>query len=217
VLLSHLSAWETPENVVATVKEWIREFSRLSVMRSEMIVSFDEKTSRQIGSYAPLQSLIEPVEAHKVFTIRRGREKEVRDILEAMGYDPRVPELENVPVPAVEQLIFKDTWEEFTVVHDFENQVHSPARTVSSGKYSEELKTRELNELYHVIDYALLMGHAVKFEYEGSPYIKQDIYAIIPKKIVNGTEPIVEGTVEKAGAVKKFYMKRIKRIGVLSK
>ncbi len=216
VLITHLSQWETPVNVLETVKEWIREFSRLSVVSSEMIVSFDEKTSRQIGSYEPLQSFIERIDAHAVFTVKKGREKEVRDILAAMGYDPRVPGMQSAKAPALERMVFKDTWEEFTIIHDFNKPSQPRSRPVASGKYSSELRERELNELFHVVDYAILMGYAIQFEYEGSPYIRQDVYTVIPKKIINDTDPFIEGTIEESKAKKKFFMKRIKRIGVLS-
>lgn len=216
VLVSHLSEWETPVNVIETVKEWIREFSRISVLSAETIVTFDEKTSRQINSYRALEALIEPLDTHAVFAIKKGREREVRDILTAMGFDPRVPEMQGVTFPTAERIILKDTREECTLSYDFDGPAQPVSRPVPSGKYSEELQERELNELFHVIDYAVLMGHALKFEYEGSPYIKQGIYTIRPVKITNDTEPVVEGKSEESKAVKKYYMKRIKRIGVLA-
>ena len=60
------------------------------------------------------------------------------------------------------------------------------------------------------------MGHSLRLEYEGSPYLKRGTYTIAPLKLENGVEPYIEGKTETSGAHKKYYIKRIKRIGVKS-
>ncbi len=214
VLISHLSSWGAPENIITTVKEWIREFSRLCMIDAATIITFGEKTGKQISSYYPLSDIIEPVNAESVFVVKKGREKEARDLLINMGFDPRVPEIQQPePVPAVKMLM-EDIDEELTLSLEFRAESKALSRTVPSGKYSEELKELEVNEMLHVIDYAILMGHSVKIEYEGSPYLKQGQYTVAPLKLVNGTEPYVEGKIETSGITKKYYIKKIKRIGV---
>ena len=216
VLLSHLGKWGAPKNVISTVKEWIREYLRLCIIKGDMIVTLDEKTSMQISSYGPLRGIIEPVNADSVFHVKKGREKEVLDLLIAMGFDPRVPEVQHPkPVPA-QSILAEDFDEELTLSLDFEVEAKRKSRPMPSGKYSEELKELSINELFHVIDYAILMGHSLRLEYEGSPYLKQGIYTIIPIKLENGVEPYIEGKSESSGALKKYYIKRIKRIGVRS-
>jgi len=216
-LIASLQKWEAPENVVATVKEWIREFSRLCIIKNETIIVADEKTSMQVSSYAPLKNLIEPLKVYSAFTVKKGREEDVRNLLLTMGFDPRVPEAHQPKPPSAQSLLPKDAPEELTLFTEFvQNQTKSEARPITSGKYSEELKKLELNELFHVVDYAILMGHVLKLEYEGSPYLKQGVYLLSPVKLVNGADAFVEGKIETSGTPKKFYIKRIRRIGVKS-
>ena len=216
VLLSHLGKWGAPENVITTVKEWIREYLRLCIIKGDMIITFDEKTSMQISSYGPLRDIIEPLNADSVFSVKKGREKDALELLITMGFDPRVPEVQlPKPIPA-HRILAEDFDEELTLSLDFEVESKKESRPVPSGKYSEELKELGVNELFHVIDYAILMGHSLRLEYEGSPYLKRGIYTIAPLKLENGVEPYIEGKTETSGAHKKYYIKRIKRIGVKS-
>ena len=60
------------------------------------------------------------------------------------------------------------------------------------------------------------MGHSLKLEYEGSPYLKRGTYTITPLRLENGVEPYVEGKSETTRVSKKYYLKRIRKIGVQS-
>lgn len=216
VLIDRLGRWGAPENIKTTVKEWIREFSRLCLIDAAAIITFDEKTGRQIRSYHPLSDMVEPVDAESVFIVKKGREREVRDLLTAMGFDPRVPEIQQPKPVSAAKMLMEDIDEELTLSLEFQAEQKILSHTVPSGKYSAELKKLEINELFHVIDYAILMGHRVKIEYEGSPYLKQGQYTLTPLQLVNGLEPYVEGKIEGSGLLKKYYIKKIKRIGVRS-
>jgi hypothetical protein len=81
------------QNVVKTVDEWIREFSRLFVCRGPVLVSASEKVTRQIASLEPLRRHLAAVDAHAVFSIRPGSEDKVLDVLEKLGFDTRAPGL----------------------------------------------------------------------------------------------------------------------------
>ncbi|MBN1981435.1 MAG: hypothetical protein JW795_07890 [Chitinivibrionales bacterium] len=217
-LIQMLVQWHAPENVVETIREWIREFSRLYIINDSTIMVFDQKACNQISQYEPLSQLIEPVAPLAVFKIKNGCEEQVRAALTDMGYDPRMPHkttfvTSSVDLPA---LHLPETEEEMSLVVDFNEKIKTLSHKLKSGKYSEELKELDKNELYHVIDYAILMGYSLKIEYEGSPYIRQGVYSIEPKKLVNGKDPVIEGTSETSSIVKRFYLKKIKKIGVQS-
>lgn len=217
-LLGYLDDWQAPDNVRITVDEWIREFGRLSQSAADILTSADERTTMQIEGYEPICQYIEAIEAHKVFRIKPGCARRVWEMLSNMGFDPRLPMRRELPaaLSAADRL---DTVEqsrspELTIETDFSQVAQQESRRMSAGKYSPELKELELTEMFHVIDYAILMGCWLNVDYEGSPYIKAGEYRLLPAAINKGAEPTVEGAVEPTRKAKKMYIKRIKRIGV---
>ena len=137
-------------------------------------------------------------------------------MLISMSFDPRVPEIQQPKPVSAAKMLIEDIDEELTLSLEFQAEPKALSHTMPSGKYSEELKELEVNEMFHVIDYAILMGHRVKIEYEGSPYLKQGKYMVVPLKLLNGVEPYMEAKIETSGITKKYYIKKIKRIGVRS-
>ena len=81
-------------------------------------------------------------------------------------------------------------------------------------KYGSELKVLDTSEIVHVIDYAILTGGVVSFDYEGSPYLKQGIYTVKPLSFQKGIDPAFEGEVTRTKSKKMFYLRKIRKIGV---
>jgi hypothetical protein len=208
-----LTGWRAPDNVVSTVKEWIREFSRIYFTTDAAIVSFEEKATRQILSYQPLRRLVEPVRADCVFRIRNGHENEVRRILTGMGFDPRVPAELHEKLPKQEPADLADAPLVVPVVH-FEQGEAAVPHTLREGKYSQTLKELDISNMLHVLEYAILMGQAVSFEYAGSSFIRKGPYTVRPQSVHKAPEPSLEGTVLPKGTKKKFLLKSIVKIGV---
>ena len=73
-----------------------------------------------------------------------------------------------------------------------------------------------MSDLFHVLDYAVLMGQAVSFEYRGSPLIKKGLYKVSPLNVQKTEEPFLEASVLPKKTRKKFLLKCITRIGVES-
>ncbi len=217
-MVSLLESWRAPDNVLATVREWIREFSRLSQSAADILVSADERTSMQVETFEPIRQCLEPVHAHRVYRIKAGYARRVREMLANMGYDPRLPKHRELPSSgsAVEQLGAgeRELLDGLRVETEFAAAPPADKPRISLGKYSADLKELELTELFHVIDYAILMGYYLKVDYEGSPYIKSGHYRLLPSSISKGIDPTVEGAVEPTRKMKRFYIKRITRIGV---
>jgi len=212
-LLSQLSRWQTPGNIVATVKEWVREFTRLSVDSGSFVISAEAAISAQLISYAPLRQCVEPVPAHSFFKVKKGRERQVWDLLQTLGFDPRTPQdtpsAGDAGAPAAYAPVRRP-------VADFGDLggADVPERA-PSGKYSSEMKKLELNDLFHVLDYAILMGYQVKVEYRGSPGIRRGAYLLHPESYQKGAEPQLIGQTKPSGTVRTFIMKQIDTIGVL--
>jgi len=203
-----------PHNVAETVKEWIREFSRIYLTTSASVVSFDEKATRQLTAYEPLRNLVTPAQPHSVFMIRRGREEEVRRLLVEMGFDPRAPgerqvekrragiEIAPEPAPAIVPMV------------SFEQQAAEPPRPVRAGKYGERLKELDMGDMLHVVDYAVIMGKALAVDYLGSPGIKKGMHIVSPLSLYKEGEPYFEAGTTSGKSKRKFMLKKIKRIGV---
>lgn len=214
LIITHLLKWQAPSNVLETVKEWIREYSRLSILNTSTIISCDENTSKQISAYLPLSESIEEVKADKVFKIKKGREQEVKGMLSSMGFDSRVPELKIAkPVPADCFWTHKSE-NEFIVVFDFEKIIHHPDKKIKSGKYSEDLKELEMSDIVHVIDYAILMNNKLIIEYGGCEKIEKGMYTFIPRKISSDTDQVIEGVEIETFELRRYTIKKIIRIGV---
>jgi hypothetical protein len=213
-LISFLLLWHAPDNVVATVAEWIREFSRLYMHRSALVASFDDKTTLLLQTHQPLQDLIVPVGAHAVFFVREGSEKQVHDILDAMGFDDRFP-AEVTPPPAEPVAgIIEPPAPSLVPVFDLAIPDKESEIAIKTGKYSAELKQLDPGELMHVIDYAILIGNTITIDYQGSQAIRKGIYTLRPTHLQKTTEPILEGVVEPALKIKTFHVKKISKIGV---
>jgi hypothetical protein len=215
-IISHLVTWEAPDNIIETVREWIREYSRVGIIKNDVILAFDEKSSLQISSYEAMKDIIEPLTAHTVYKIKKGRENEVMDQLKTMGFDPRMPEVKSPQQESAKSLVLTDTVEEPEVSFNFKTTAKNGSRPVTSGKYSEELKELDISEMCHVIDYAILMGHGLKIEYEGNADLKEGTYTIAPQKFKNGVESYIDGKDVVSGKCNRYYIKEIKKIGVKS-
>ncbi|MBN2188501.1 MAG: hypothetical protein JW699_03525 [Chitinispirillaceae bacterium] len=216
VVLGRLEAWRAPRNVIETVREWIREFQRLSITSCPMLVAADEKVAFEIGAYGPLRGLLEPVPAHTLFRIRPGAEVAVKGILETMGYDYRMPCRDDIRAavnggggaPACRS----EQWEPVVGVGACKE---TPAMLLEmrGKKYGAGLKTFDLNETMHVIDFAILTGQGLMIDYGGSHRLRRGIYATKPYSRTGGAEPLLEGSLS-GGRKKRFHIRRINRIGV---
>jgi hypothetical protein len=215
-LLVLLDQWQSPENVTETVKEWIREFSRVCMIHDPTVVAFDSNTALQLNEYPMIKDLLEPLKADTVFTIKKGFEKQVRKILLSMGFDPRIPAVQSPPEDSFEEFLFKNQNDEFRLCLDFDHPNQKVSRPLTSGKYSDELKELEVNEIFHVIDYAILMGEKLEFEYMGCEKVNKGRYIVTPSKFNTEGEAKLEGLINNLEESSIFLIKNIKMIGVKS-
>ena len=217
-----LRARNASANVIKTVDEWMREFSRLFVCGGPMLMTADEKVTRQIASFEPLRKHIVEVSAHTVFGIRPGSEQKVQDILEKLGFDTRTSGgLADIVVKHEEKAsdmrndirAVQEQWQPLT---DFSSTPEPTKPAMRWTKYSSELKALEISELIQVVDYALLTGNALRIDYDGSASIKQSIYTVMPVSIDKGIDAAVEAEIPCVRGRKQFYLNKIKRIGVVA-
>jgi hypothetical protein len=231
-VLAWLAEWAAPANVIATVREWVREFYRLYLSSGSMLITTDEKVSFQIASFVPLKQYLEPMPSHSVFRIRHGTEDKVREFLGQMGFDHRMPDRDRhdrdrpgmqktvanaaetaqvsapVPPPAGDQS--SETWEP---VVDIAAKTEIKPLVLRGKKYGAGLKTLDLNEIMHIIDYAILTGTELVLDYAGSPFIKKGEYTVVPRTCNKGTDPQLDATL-KNGLKKQFHVRKISKIGV---
>ena len=215
--LGWLSEWHAPGNVLETVKEWLREFNRLYITDGSMLISNDERVTKQIESFEPLRSLLQPVSAHAFYTVKKGSEEKIRELLKNLGFDHRMPGQEHGAVPGERMYEEEPSPERWEAIIEPESGVAEVPGAMRGTKYGRELKRLDANETVHVIDYAILTGQNLIFEYEGSPYVKQNTYTVIPHSCQKGIEPMFEGELLSTHSRKQFYVKKIRRIGVLSR
>ena len=198
-ILSWLAEWNTPANVVETLREWIREYYRLYIADEPVLVSCDEKVTGEIASYEPLAGLIERVPAVAVFRIKPGAGESVRQVLSSMGYDYRMPTVEPPGAGHVQRRAARPD-----AANVFEPVVFGSGRPAENAmlkgkKYGSGLKALDLNETMHIIDYAILTGHELTVEYGGSPLIKKGLYTFFPTAISGSAEPMLDGSDSGAG------------------
>jgi hypothetical protein len=164
--------------------------------------------------------MLKPLEqAHTLFLVKKGREKIVRDVLTEMGYDPRVPHPtapraethEKFPQAPAAQYV---TGRTPVLTFDSVKEETTSASGIRSGKYSSELKALDSNEMYHVIDYAILMGRKIKIDYSGTPGVRRGVYTVVPESVQRGKDPCLKARVASTGNERQFDVRKISRIGV---
>lgn len=215
-IIESLEKWRAPANVTETVREWIREFHRLSLATGSILITSEENITDQIASCQPLSECIERIHVHSIFRIKPGCENTVREIVRKLGFDDRMPK----PPAAVYTMENIDTllkppqisWT--PVLDDYQTQKPA-APSIRGTKYGAELKPLDLSEMVQVIDYAILTGQKIAISYEGSPYVRKAIYTVTPSLCSKGVEPLLEGTIQPSGVRKQFYVKKISSIGVV--
>jgi hypothetical protein len=191
------------------VQEWIREFNRLCVTTGAMLLVCDEKVEYQLTAFEPLCGLVEKVPAHAVYRIRPGSEEQVRTVLGSMGFDDRMPRRDALRQKEPASLPF-DTWEPILTE---QAQGTGASLALRGKKYGAGLKSFDLNETIHIIDYAILTGQELVFEYDGSPYVKKGTYTVQPRSCTKGADPMLE-VAEHNGRSRRFMVRNISAIGV---
>jgi hypothetical protein len=204
-------------NVIETVKEWVREFSRIFMETGAIVVSSEEKVTKQLRSYGPLAQFLTPLPAHCIFKVTQGREETVSALLVEMGFDPRSPLSHSSESPGERHgdsgsLVKKEP--KLAPLFDFDQNEEQSGCRLQQGKYSSQMKALEPTELIHVIDFALLMGCNLRIEYNGSPGVRKGMYLVHPLKSQKSPEPLLEAETGRTPVKKAFLLERIARIGV---
>lgn len=217
-IIEWLQKWNAPSNVIETIREWLREFNRLYITDREILVSSDERVSAQIRGFDLLKGLIEEIPVHAVYLIKKGSEQKVKDILSGIGFDYRMPGQEATEGLSAQELLEKTAvqprkWVPYIEIAAEESDVQAMRGT----KYGNELKELDISEIVHVIDYAILTGQNLSFDYDGSPYLKDGLYAVRPVSCEKGIDPVLEAEIIRTHSHKRFYIKKIRKIGVVSK
>jgi len=215
LLIETLEQWNTPTNIVASFKEWIREYNRVALTNIPFVISQGSDMASQLQSYEPLKELIEPVPADTIFKIKEGKEKRVEEILRSLGFDTRFPQQKTKPREELSPLFAQVDSESSEIVFNIEQSGSAVSRR-NGGKYGSELKKRSDIELENIIDYAILMGKGLTFEYAGHEKIPDGTYTIEPVRLVRGQEFGIEGRISGETTLTFFPKTGIQRIGVIS-
>jgi hypothetical protein len=106
----------------------------------------------------------------------------------------------------------------FSPLTDFGVTPESPKRSgaMNRTKYGSGLKALEPSEMIHVVDYAMLTNQALVIDYDGSAYIKRNIYTVVPLGLDKGIDAAVEAEIPYVRGRKQFYLDKIKRIAVVA-
>ncbi len=220
-LMERLERWRAPANVTATVREWAREFSRLSIPEERVILVGDPELFELLSGLEQLRALVVAVPGSRAFRIVRGREDEVAKTLSSMGFDTRAPKLPQPEGAARNRGGIDEAPERPGKRRSHELVTPSPPpaqsrrRSNGGGKSGAELKQLPPGEMDHVIDYAIIMEHRLRFEYEGSPWVKQGEYMVRPVSHTSGPDGVLEGDDTRTGTRKRFVRARITAIGVV--
>ncbi|MCL2688347.1 MAG: hypothetical protein FWE57_00680 [Chitinispirillia bacterium] len=206
----------SPANVLSTVEEWCREFSRLYVSHDTVLVSSDKKITVQLSAYEQLRDHLTIVSADAVFRIRNGSEPRVFEILEKLGFDPRTPDERPAIIPAAENQAAAAAEKQWKPLTDFSsvNDTERPL-PMRRTKYGSELKALDISEMTHVVDYAILTAQHIIIDYEGSSLIKPNVYTVLPLGLQKGADPIIEAQTPRSKSRKMFFLRKVKKIGVL--
>ncbi|MFW5960453.1 MAG: hypothetical protein ACOCSE_04975 [Chitinivibrionales bacterium] len=206
-VIGRISSWKVPENVYRSIKEWVREYFRVSVVRDWSIAVADEKTAEEIRDNQQLKGYLEEVDAHSFFRIKRGTGNHVANLLSNMGYsvNENVPEVkpENYAIDARLNLKYRKTPASVNGNNHFR-----------SGKYGKGMKELGYGQILQVLEYSQVMEEPVEMEYleeDGST----SVYKFFVENVVLNDNPFISGEIihDKKNTV--FYINNIKKIGML--
>ena len=217
-IYNFLERWSAPSNIITTVKEWAREFNRVSMIDGSAVVVGDNSTSQALLQHPELMDLVEKIEVETLFSVKKGNEKRVASMLLELGFDIRVrgeDVTEKDSLTLNEILNSSPSKKEFTVTTEFAKKETVVENYGGGGKYSGVMKSLDLNDLHHVIEYAKLMDLPIKFEYSGTEDIDKGVYQVIPLKIVNTDKGYVDGKSEDGNLRKLFVIDSIEKIAVI--
>ncbi|MBN1757648.1 MAG: hypothetical protein JW863_04990 [Chitinispirillaceae bacterium] len=218
-IIALLEEWNAPVNVLASVREWIREFFRVALSNGPLLITAEERVTGQIAAFPQLADYLEQIPVHAVFRIKPGTERQVTDLIRSLGFDERMPEIYSEQ-PSEEGFVLPFLQEPLQWRLVTENDPQSVAATPSfrGSKYGTGLKELDMSETVQVIDYAILTGQMLTFTYEGSPYVRKGTYTVTPVLCSKGgAEPLLDGQLKRLGTRKQFYIKKISSIGVVAK
>lgn len=219
IIIPLLNKYNVPSNVILSVKEWIREFLRISLCKNGTLIIADPKTGEQIAFCEELKPFIKEIPIKTAFVIKKGAEEEIERILKEMGFDIRMPVInyweEKSFLSYLDNSESPDKETGWSLIIDNKETKENKMAVIRGSKYSSELKKLELSETIQVIDYAILTSQKLILSYQGSNYIKKGIYNVVPLKCIKTAEPLLEGEVERTGSRKKFYISKIDSIGVI--
>ena len=230
VIIMLLKKWGAPANVSVSITEWVDQFNRLALFDGDAIFCADPQTARQLSALASIKDNIECIGTQTVFVVRHGQAATVSRLLAGMGFDCRMPYTKrNQPgsdIPddddttgtkKTRDLLAELTEQTVTPqpIVDFVNQSKPLHHQQRGGKYSAELKALDMSELFHVIDYAIITGSQIRFEYLGSAGLKKGIHAVTPVLLVKGTDPVFEGIIHAGSGSRRYYINKIAKIGVV--
>jgi len=212
---SLLQQFKAPNNVWESVKEWIRQFERISFFEGNALLVNDPGVAEQLAQHPEFHSLLEHIPIASFFRFKNKHTDFVRQKLAELGFDLRAPQRERPGTP-VEELVrfYPDRGTTFKV----NELVFQDAALVKGqgNKYGAELKKREISELLHVLEYAVLMNNKVRFSYRGSPYIKSGEYTVWPLNFTRGANATFEARIVGAkSTAKHFVIESIDKIGIV--
>jgi hypothetical protein len=214
-IIEWLTSVSAPQNVIETVKEWIREFFRTQISTGTFVMSFNENVTNQLLEYEPFRCLTDYYKPHAVFKILNGHENEAKRILKSMGFESRERYSFKNEKKIIEDIRLEEDKNIIPVVN-FENQIDYEFKILKKGKYGHQLKEMDQIDLIHVIDYAILMNKAICINYLGSSFIKKGEYTVYPLKLYKTKEAYLEAFMKDSKVKRKFYLSKIKEIGVSS-
>jgi len=178
-------------------------------------MSFNENVTNQLLEYEPFRCLTDYYKPHAVFKILNGHENEAKRILKSMGFESRERYSFKNEKKIIEDIRLEEDKNIIPVVN-FENQIDYEFKILKKGKYGHQLKEMDQIDLIHVIDYAILMNKAICINYLGSSFIKKGEYTVYPLKLYKTKEAYLEAFMKDSKVKRKFYLSKIKEIGVSS-
>jgi hypothetical protein len=106
----------------------------------------------------------------------------------------------------------------FAPLTDFGAAPDSPRQktVMNRTKYGSGLKALEPSEMIQVVDYAMMTNQSLVIDYDGSAYIKRNIYTVVPLGLDKGIDAAVEAEIPYVRGRKQFYIDKIKRIAVVA-
>jgi len=206
-IISLFKRWNASEHLIHSVVEWIAGFDRVFIDGNYLAVSSSIET--QLLQQVNIAQAVTSFSNYSFYRIRLGSEGELKNRLEGMGFDVRIP-FQPEEVRAVLDNPQLQVYLPVTPNYSPNLTSSEPVQT-HFGRYGGPLRKHSEGDLLKLVRFAILMEEKMAVQLEGKP----SAISFTPINVHSGDDGKITGK-DGDGSSVEFPLKKIEKAGVVN-